>query len=307
MERQMAQRLFLPPGHMRDDVFHRPVTRDVRLCQLRARQTRVRRPERRPRRIKSVQKPSIHCSQSECQRTTRSLTLSQSSRPPHGAHAGGAFLATDHGVVHARERLPEDVPLLFNGHQPEVRAQAPGGRGGAGSPGAALIYGYAIRRRLSEERRPAPCSPRNRPDLGGHRRSRQEGLSVASGHVTRRSAPPDRAPDGTPLSGRALPGGALDDEVIRCRRGYFSFLYASQGLKGGIDLSTRVRSRIRPASGDSDWQQSPALPRPERTVKTRSISSPAGRSHDGDLERIFAHRPGTRRRARRRRLARGRA
>jgi hypothetical protein len=33
----MGQRLFFPPGHMRDDVFHRPVVRDPGLEQFRFR------------------------------------------------------------------------------------------------------------------------------------------------------------------------------------------------------------------------------------------------------------------------------
>ena len=35
-ERQMFQRLLLPPGHVRDNVFHRPIARDARLRQLRS-------------------------------------------------------------------------------------------------------------------------------------------------------------------------------------------------------------------------------------------------------------------------------
>src|SRR6266850_391136 len=34
-EWQMFQRLFLPPRHMRDHVFHRPMARDARFRQLR--------------------------------------------------------------------------------------------------------------------------------------------------------------------------------------------------------------------------------------------------------------------------------
>ena len=33
-ERQMFQRLFLPPRHVRDHVFHRPMARDARFRQL---------------------------------------------------------------------------------------------------------------------------------------------------------------------------------------------------------------------------------------------------------------------------------
>jgi hypothetical protein len=55
-ERQMFQRLLLPPRHVRDNVLYRPIARDATFRQLRVRQTRVRRFECRPRLVELFQK-----------------------------------------------------------------------------------------------------------------------------------------------------------------------------------------------------------------------------------------------------------
>ena len=55
-ERQILQRLFLPRGHMRKDLFHRPISHDARLEQLCIGQASVGLLERHPRRLQSVQK-----------------------------------------------------------------------------------------------------------------------------------------------------------------------------------------------------------------------------------------------------------
>ena len=125
----------------------------------------------------------------------RSLTLSQSSPSPTAPmpEAPSLPLIT---VLYRRTRggYQRRAPPL---QRPPTggSGSAPGGRGGAGSPGAALIYGYAIRRHLSEERRPRHAHREIVLYLGGHAAARKSLASVASGHVTRRSVLPDRAPD----------------------------------------------------------------------------------------------------------------
>src|SRR5438067_13128830 len=47
-ERQVRERFFLPPRHVRDDVSHRPGARHARLHQLRVREARVGRLEGLP-------------------------------------------------------------------------------------------------------------------------------------------------------------------------------------------------------------------------------------------------------------------
>src|SRR5215471_3146300 len=55
-ERQILQRLLLPCGHVRKNLFHRPITHDARLEQLCIGQASVGRLERRPHRLQSFQK-----------------------------------------------------------------------------------------------------------------------------------------------------------------------------------------------------------------------------------------------------------
>src|SRR5947209_20078511 len=55
-ERQILQRLLLPYGHVRKDLFHRPISHDSRLEQLCIGQANVGLLERHPRRLQSFEK-----------------------------------------------------------------------------------------------------------------------------------------------------------------------------------------------------------------------------------------------------------
>ena len=51
---------------------------------------------------------------------------------------------------------------------------------------------------------------------------------------------------------------------------------------------TRVRSRIGPASGDTDWQQIPGIAATSADGEDEIDLVAGGEVTDGDLERIFA-------------------